>query len=73
MNTKRLAELSYLLQKLIDDPGDCDVGEYDALQREYNNLLMQQEAERNINNTKNAERRRAMMQEQRINLKNNEL
>lgn len=40
MNTKRLAELSYLLQKLIDDPGDCDVGKYDALQREYNNLLM---------------------------------
>lgn len=56
MNAERFAYLSFILEKIAKDPDCVDLDTAMEYQREYNNLLMQREAERNDKKSCEAQR-----------------
>lgn len=56
MNTERFAYLSFILDKIAEDPNCVDLESAMEYQKEYNNLLMQREAERNDKKSCEAQR-----------------
>lgn len=56
MNTERFAYPSFILDKIAEDPNCVDLESAMEYQKEYNNLLMQREAERNDKKSCEAQR-----------------
>jgi len=49
---ERIAHLRWQMDVALNEPSKLNVAEFDALQREYNILIQQQEADRNLHSAR---------------------